>query len=35
MCAMMEGAQGTADTQREGQGGFLEEVTFGCALRVA
>ena len=34
MCALMEVALGVVDTQREGQGGFLEEVILGCALRV-
>lgn len=30
MCALMEVAQGTEDTQEEGQGGFPEEVTVVC-----
>ena len=35
MYALMEVVHGVVDTQREGQGGFLEEVIFECALRVA
>lgn len=35
MCALMEMAQSTEDTQDEGQGGFLEAVTSVCAVRIA